>query len=309
MRIKRTTPRSGTTGHRRVLAVTTGLLAASALVTGVARAEPGAQAATSALSAARLASLSTAVESADVPGTAWVVDRATGSVVVTADSTVSDEAIESIRRSAGDDADAIRVERTPGTFRKLLAGGDAIYAPTWRCSVGFNVRKGNTYYFLTAGHCTQGKPQYYTNSSHTTSIGPTTGTSFPGNDYGIVQYANGSIPHPGAVDLYNGGSQRITTAGNATVGQRVQRSGSTTGVHGGTVTGLNATVNYGNGQVVRGLIKTNVCAEPGDSGGALFAGSTALGLTSGGSGNCSSGGTTFFQPVTKALAAYGVSVF
>ncbi|MFF4157656.1 S1 family peptidase [Streptomyces sp. NPDC001678] len=306
MRIKRTTPRGTTTGHIRVLAVTTGLLAASALVTGVARAEPGASAVPS---AARLASLGMAVESADVPGTAWVVDRAAGSVVVTADSTVSDEAIAGIRRSAGDDADAIRVERTPGTFRKLLAGGDAIYAPTWRCSVGFNVRKGNTYYFLTAGHCTQGKPQYYTNSSHTTSIGPTTGTSFPGNDYGIVQYTNGTIPHPSEVDLYNGGSQRITTAGNATVGQRVQRSGSTTGVHGGTVTGLNATVNYGNGQVVRGLIKTDVCAEPGDSGGALFAGSTALGLTSGGSGNCSSGGTTFFQPVTKALGAYGVSVF
>ncbi|MFI8404604.1 serine protease, partial [Streptomyces sp. NPDC085463] len=30
---------------------------------------------------------------------------------------------------------------------------------------------------------------------------------------------------------------------------------------------------------------------------------------SGGSGNCSSGGTTFFQPVTEALSAYGVSVF
>jgi hypothetical protein len=30
---------------------------------------------------------------------------------------------------------------------------------------------------------------------------------------------------------------------------------------------------------------------------------------SGGSGNCTSGGTTFFQPVTEALSAYGVSVY
>lgn len=89
----------------------------------------------------------------------------------------------------------------------------------------------------------------------------------------------------------------------------MKRSGSTTGVHSGTVTGLNATVNYGGGDVVSGLIQTNVCAEPGDSGGSLFAGTKALGLTSGGSGNCSSGGTTFFQPVTEALSAYGVSVF
>jgi hypothetical protein len=74
------------------------------------------------------------------------------------------------------------------------------------------------------------------------------------------------------------------------------------------VTATNATVNYAEGTVT-GLIKTNVCAEGGDSGGSLFDGAKALGLTSGGSGNCSSGGTTFFQPVTEALSVYGVSVY
>ena len=93
-----------------------------------------------------------------------------------------------------------------------------------------------------------------------------------------------------------------------TVGQTVRRSGSTTGVRSGPVTGLNATVNYPQGTVT-GLIRTNVCAEPGDSGGSLFAGTTALGLTSGGSGNCTTGGTTFFQPVTEPLSVYGVSVY
>ncbi len=38
-------------------------------------------------------------------------------------------------------------------------------------------------------------------------------------------------------------------------------------------------------------------------------GSTALGLTSGGSGNCRTGGTTFFQPVAEALNAYGFVVY
>jgi hypothetical protein len=41
----------------------------------------------------------------------------------------------------------------------------------------------------------------------------------------------------------------------------------------------------------------------------LFDGSTALGLTSGGSGNCSSSGIIFFQPVTEALNVYGVRVY
>jgi streptogrisin B len=41
----------------------------------------------------------------------------------------------------------------------------------------------------------------------------------------------------------------------------------------------------------------------------MYDGTKALGLTSGGSGDCRSGGTTFFQPVTEAASAYGVTVF
>jgi streptogrisin D len=124
----------------------------------------------------------------------------------------------------------------------------------------------------------------------------------------LVKYPAGTSEPPGNVNLYNGSFQEITSAGDASVGQQVQRSGSTTGLHGGTVTGVNATVNYAEGTVT-GLIQTNVCAEGGDSGGALFAGEVALGLTSGGSGNCSSGGTTFFQPVPEALGVYNVNVY
>ena len=61
--------------------------------------------------------------------------------------------------------------------------------------------------------------------------------------------------------------------------------------------------------MIPAMIQTTVCAEPGDSGGPLYDGGKAIGLTSGGSGDCRSGGTTFFQPVTAALSAYGVSVY
>ncbi|MEE1752438.1 S1 family peptidase [Streptomyces sp. SP18CS02] len=299
MRIKRTTPRDGIARRTRLLAVSTGLVAAAALAVPAANADTPRTFGASQLSAA-----DSAVLEADVPGTAWRVDPATSTLVVTADSTVSPAEIERIKREAGANSGALRIERTPGTFSKLISGGDAVYATSWRCSAGFNVRSGSTYYFLTAGHCTDGNPPWYTNSAHTTSIGPTAGSSFPGNDYGLVRYSNTSVAHPGTV-----GSVDITGAGNATVGMSVTRRGSTTGIHSGRVTGLNATVNYGGGDVVYGMIQTNVCAEPGDSGGALYSGTTAIGLTSGGSGNCSSGGTTFFQPVTEALSAYGVSIY
>ena len=162
------------------------------------------------------------------------------------------------------------------------------------------------FYLLTAGHCTNLGSTWTLGNG--TVIGSRAGTSFPGNDYGIVRYTNTAIAHPGTVNLYNGTSRDITSAGNASVEQAVCRSGSTTRVRCGTVTALNATVNYPQGTVF-GLIRTNVCAEPGDSGGSLFAGNTALGLTSGGSGNCTVGGTTFFQPVTEPLGVYGVSVY
>ncbi|RFU87300.1 S1 family peptidase [Streptomyces triticagri] len=299
MRIKRTTPRSGTARRTRLTAVATGLVAAAALAVPSASADEAGT-----YSSAQLARAGDAVLGADVAGTAWNVDPKTNRLVVTVDSTVSQAEINEIKRAAGAQAGALDIERTPGKFSKLISGGDAIYASSWRCSLGFNVRSGSTYYALTAGHCTEGAGTWYTNSGKTTTLGPTAGSSFPGNDYGLVRYSNSSLDHPGTV-----GNQDITSAANATVGMSVTRRGSTTGIHSGSVTGLNATVNYGGGDVVYGMIRTNVCAEPGDSGGPLYSGTRAIGLTSGGSGNCSSGGTTFFQPVTEALSAYGVSVY
>ena len=260
-------------------------------------------------SSAELARVTADLDStAPISGTAWAVDPMTNQVVVSMDSTVTGANLARLQSTVARLGDAVRLERIPGTLSILLNGGRPIYGGGFRCSLGFNVRSGNTYYFLTAGHCTNGASSWYTDSGRTNRIGPRTGTSFPGNDYGIVRFDNPNVTHPGSVNLYNGSSQNITTAGNAFVGQSVRRSGSTTGVHGGTVTALNATANYPQGRVT-GLIRTSVCAEPGDSGGALFAGTTALGLTSGGSGNCSSGGITLFQPVTEPLAVFGVSVF
>jgi streptogrisin D len=244
---------------------------------------------------------------ARIPGTSWAVDPVSNQVLVTVDSTVTGAKLAQLTSVVSRHGDAVRVAHTAGTFSTRAAGGDAIYGGQYRCSLGFNVRSGGTYYFLTAGHCGNIASTWYSNSSHTSTLGNTAGSTFPGHDYAIVRYTNGSTP-PGSVDLYNGTTQDITTSGNAFVGQSVKRSGSTTHVHSGTVQALNATVNYAEGTVT-GMIQTNVCAEGGDSGGSLFAGGTALGLTSGGSGNCSSGGTTFFQPVSGALNAYGVSVY
>jgi streptogrisin B len=278
--------------------VATGLLAAGAFAAPTANASDA-----HTFSAAQLTKADSAVLKADIPGTAWAVDNKNDRVVVTVDSTVSKAEIAKIKQQAGANAGALTIKHTPGKFNKLISGGDAIYGGQYRCSLGFNVHSGSTYYFLTAGHCGQVASTWYSNSSHTTVLGTNVGYSFPGNDFALVRYTNSSVSHPSAV-----GSQSITSAATPSVGQTVYRRGSTTGTHSGRVTALNATVNYGGGDVVYGLIQTTVCAEGGDSGGPLYAGTVAYGLTSGGSGDCTSGGTTFFQPVTEALSYYGVTL-
>ncbi|WP_233526271.1 S1 family peptidase [Actinomadura spongiicola] len=243
---------------------------------------------------------------ATIPGTAWAVDPDTNQVLLSVDSTVTGAKLKRVKAAAAKHGAAVRIEHVAGTFQKFTLGGEAIRTGGSRCSLGFNAKKGNEYYFITAGHCTNNSRTWTDSSGRT--LGNTAGSSFPGNDYGLVKYTSTPQDTRGAVSLYGRGTQDITGAGNATVGQRVQRSGSTTQLHDGSVNALNATVNYREGSVT-GLIRTNVCAEPGDSGGSLFAGSTALGLTSGGSGNCRSGGTTYFQPVTEAMQVYGVQVY
>ncbi|MGW0598831.1 S1 family peptidase [Streptomyces sp. NPDC002776] len=283
-------------GRLRSTACALSLLVGAALTvsgTGTAQAAPTAP--------ARAAS---AVAALDIAGTAWAEDQRTGTLRIHADATVTDTDLARLHRLAARSAGAITVERQDGRLRTLLSGGDAVFSSGVRCSAGVNVRSGTTYYFVTAGHCTSSSGTWYTSSAYTTAIGPTTGTSFPGNDFGVVRYANTTVPRPGTI-----GTVDITGTATAYVGQSVCRRGATTGVRCGVVTALNATVNYAGGQIVYGLIRTNICAEPGDSGGPLYAGDKVIGLLSGGSGNCTTGGTSYYQPIQEPLAAYGLSVY
>ncbi|MFI7650948.1 S1 family peptidase [Micromonospora sp. NPDC049460] len=252
--------------------------------------------------AARAAATLAAVRT---PGTAWGLDPATGRMTLTVDDTVSTRDLAALRATAARAGAPLR--REPGHLRVLIAGGQAVYGGGGRCSLGVNVRSGTTAYLVTAGHCTVAASTWYADSAQTTVLGTRAGTSFPGNDYGLVRYTGG-IAHPSAVYTHPG-LLTVYGAGNAYVGQAVCRSGATTGVRCGSVTGLNATVNYAQGTVT-GLIRTNICAEPGDSGGPLYVAATGtiLGILSGGSGNCATGGTTYYQPITEILAAYGLTI-
>ncbi|WP_031511141.1 S1 family peptidase [Streptomyces megasporus] len=255
-------------------------------------------------SLARLGTVQKDLAATSLPGTARAVDHRLNKVVVSADSSVEGEALSALRKQvAAQDGKAV-LKRVKGEFRPFVAGGDAIWrGDNARCTLGLNVTRNGLPYFLTAGHCGELLDGWST-SRGGRNIGITVASSFPGDDHSLVRYT-ARVDHPSRVNLHNGTSQAITRAADPIVGQRVWRSGSTTGVRTGEVVATGVSVTYPQG-TVHDLIQTTVCAEPGDSGGPLFSGETAHGLTSGGSGNCRTGGTTFHQPVTEALRAHGV---
>lgn len=254
-------------------------------------------------SSADLAAVTGALAKSKVTGTAWGVDPRTNQVVLTVTAAAPAAKASALLATAKRYGTAVRVQRSGAGFgTQALEGGDAIYTDTGgRCSAGFNTTGG----VVTAGHCTAGYPSWTVSGGG--YLGESAGSSFPGNDYGLIN--NAGQPASGSVYLYDGTSQPITGAGDAVVGQSICKSGSTTGVTCGTVQATNVTVNYAEGSVY-GMVQTNVCTQPGDSGGSWFSSSTAIGLTSGGTiGGCSqSGFQSFFQPVTEALGAYGVSL-
>ncbi|WP_369251548.1 S1 family peptidase [Streptomyces sp. R41] len=272
--------------------------------------EAGARAKVVRHSMADLKSATASLSSAPrVAGTAWAVDYTKNEVVVQADSTVSSSDWSRMTKLADGIGDSVRMQRTQGTFTTRLNGAQPIFSTGGRCSAGFNVTNGQSEFILTAGHCGPAGSVWFADNQGSKQVGRTVTTAFPGSDFSLVQYDNGQQTTAGAnvVAIGGGNGVRITGAADPTVGQRVFRSGSTSGLHDGKVTALNATVNYPEGTVT-GLVETTVCAEPGDSGGPLFSEGIALGVTSGGNGDCTSGGTTFFQPVTKALTALGVQL-
>jgi streptogrisin C len=253
--------------------------------------------------------LGTAIVPKSVTG--WYVDEITNSVVVS----VFGPADAATTWAAGLGAGSVRIEQVAEAPQTLwdLIGGQAIRNSSARCSLGFNARNSaGTRYVITAGHCGNLGGTW---SGAGGTIGTVANSSFPTNDYSRITVSSAAAVSRPLVDRYSAGSDvTVTGAVNPGSGAAVCRSGSTTGWHCGTVNATNQTVCYPQGCVGQ-TIRTNVCAEPGDSGGSLVtnpgSGSrvSAVGLTSGGSGNCSSGGTTFFQPITEPLSVYGLTLF
>lgn len=275
---------------------------------------------------AELAALADELAELDPTGVSTVqVDVAADRLVV---GTAGDVSAEAAAFLAEHDA-AVAAVDTPAysTNAATVRGGDAVYTPGGgRCSAGFPARdRAGARYMIWAGHCNEGGGTFTSGGER---IGTSAGSAFtsydgtPDRDIGALRIdADDTVVtrvNPYGTSGYN--LDAPLGASRPAVGTELCKSGSTTGITCGRITGYDVSVNYTDAQgrqvaQVSGLMTTTVCTEGGDSGGAYTTGGYAVGLTSGGpstqrctyNGGFQSGKSSLVQPVTDALAYYGLT--
>jgi hypothetical protein len=258
----------------------------------------------------------------------WYVDVRSNSVVVSIGRGGQKAGIDFVAAS-GADARTVRfvLEAEQPSLRSTLQGGlgylrnpgdGYLYA----CSIGFNVTKGTTPGYVSAGHCGDAGEPVYLELSPQWTIGPKIGTfaasSFPnpgqtGNDWSWIQVDAGNTQPP---TVYGWGKGDVTVHGGtaAGVGAAVCRSGRTSGWRCGTIEATGVTVSYSTGETIVNLTRTTACSEGGDSGGSFITGpGQAQGVLSGGSGSCkgklpNNRTRSFFQPLNPILSTYGLTL-
>jgi hypothetical protein len=202
------------------------------------------------------------------------------------------------------------------------------------CSAGFKavgVLNSNRY-VLSAGHCAENPfvPEFVAYNSNLVAphwLGVTEAAYWGTGGHDLVKIrANGSPtwdtnPWPVWVvvtsdDIWTQTENRtITSEAKSFIGEYACHTGITTGTSCGTVNQMNLTVDYfdqGRHVIVKNLTElAGICIAGGDSGGPVFAGGTALGITSFGNGEatqCGKGQYDWYSEITEDTAYLGVSV-
>lgn len=181
-----------------------------------------------------------------------------------------------------------------------IGGGSVLFnlPHTAQCTAAFAARSASAGYLLAGPGCT-GASQVYSGAD--VLVGPRAGTGW----YSVVQVANTAAWV--LVPWIDTGSDKVVIRGSrpTPVGGTVCLLSRTTGTRCGAVTAVNQTVQFPQGPI-SGLTRTNICLEPGAI--AFVSGDQAQGIPVAGSGSCSTGGNSWFQPVNPVLAAYGLTI-
>ncbi|MFD3744837.1 S1 family peptidase [Nocardia sp. NPDC058633] len=192
----------------------------------------------------------------------------------------------------------IDLSATPvaGDGNGALAGGDGyasvVGRSSLRCSLGFNGtdRSGNVIN-ISAGHCNpdlesagtgNAAAVYEVNGDRAgAQLGTFQKSVLGEQDYSIIRvndnararFENNLVRVPGNAPI------AVDGVATPVVGAPVCKSGARTGFSCGVINGIDQTVQVGDRQLTQSF-SANICALPGDSGGAIVTGRLALGISS-----------------------------
>jgi streptogrisin C len=193
------------------------------------------------------------------------------------------------------------------------------------CTAAFPAADGaGNRYLITAGHCFEGDPVYYSqpwstanaagtaislNARTSSAIGNGTG------DVGMIGVPSGVSASPSV--LMRGSEEARPLLGvvsRSWIGQWLCGTGTTSGTRCGFVNYVHATITLRiNGTSIvtgpiDGVAEAGACSDGGDSGGAWMAGPYGAGIHSASDTGCVPGETNWFTPLATAESVLGVNV-
>jgi hypothetical protein len=180
-----------------------------------------------------------------------------------------------------------------------------------RCTAAFLARDpaGQTpsfNYLLTAGHCGSTNTNVYRGN---TTIGYVSHSAFGPDDYASIALTRGDVWQPQPWAYTRSGPQPVNGGYTPlSIRQTVCMRGARTDYNCGQILAFNQTFTDGT-HTVTGLVKTSLCAIPGDSGAPVMVpngnGVLGVGIVSSGSttstGQCQN--VTYYEPLGKALGS------
>ncbi|WP_190200625.1 S1 family peptidase [Streptomyces djakartensis] len=266
-------------------------------------------------------------ELAGIPNTSWGANPSSNQVVVKIYDGVSAADRERINEVAAAHGDAVRVERHSGRIEQTayeMRGGLGIESSQGTlCSAAFSVTPNDgdlstgQRYLLTAGHCVVGGNTTWHRWSGGISLGSVTDWSYEPGDWAVIKYTNPDVAADGMVQYKDGTASQITGSRWVVDNEKVKRVGTMSQDLDGMVLNPSVTVNYDTGATLHNMIESSLCNVRGDSGGAMFTGTTALGITSGGNyvdepcGDTDSQAdrSSFYHPVQQVLITHDLAAY
>ncbi|MBD3002562.1 S1 family peptidase [Streptomyces sp. 5-10] len=258
----------------------------------------------------------------DIPNTAWGVDPSSNQVSVEIFDGVSAADRARIEEVAAPHGDAVRIEKLSGKLERTdyaMRGGVGIVSDNRLCSSAFNVQNDSGKKFmLTAGHCMVGGYYAWSRYGGGIKLGTMVDWEWEPGDWAIVGYTNPDVTPYGTVQYKDGSEGQIKSSRWVVDGEKAKRAGTRSQDLDGIVLKPSTTVNYpDDGVTLYNMIETSHCSVRGDSGGAMFAGTAALGITSGGNYVDEPCGDTdpqpdrhsLYHPVQDVIISHNLAVY